>query len=74
VFWSQLALFPLYLVYRFAPFGFFYAAAALVWLGLALAFVYNRLFFKPKNPWLMAGIILALSAASGALYLAGVHP
>jgi CDP-diacylglycerol--serine O-phosphatidyltransferase len=74
VFWSQLALFPLYLVYRFAPFGFFYAAAVVVWLGLALAFVYNRLFFKPKNPWLMAGIILALSAASGALYLAGVHP
>jgi CDP-diacylglycerol--serine O-phosphatidyltransferase len=74
VFWSQLALFPLYLLYRFAPFGFFYAATTFVWLGLAFAFVYNRLFFKPKNPWLMAGIILALSAASGALHFAGVLP
>jgi CDP-diacylglycerol--serine O-phosphatidyltransferase len=74
VFWTQLALAPLFLVWSFAPSAWFHVAASVVGLGLAFAFVWNRNFYKPKNPWVMAALILALSAASFLLFLGRINP
>lgn len=74
VFWSQLLLFPLYLVFVFVPRPAFHVTAALVWPLMSFAFVYNRPFFKPKNPWIIAGLMTGLSTAGFALFLAGRHP
>lgn len=73
VFWAQLLIVPLYLVFAFAAQAF-YAACAITWAAMAFAFIYNRHFFKPKNPVLMSGILLGLSAVGLALYLNGWHP
>jgi CDP-diacylglycerol--serine O-phosphatidyltransferase len=74
VFWTQLALAPLFLVWSFAPSAWFHVAASVVGLGLAFAFVWNRNFYKPKNPWVMAALILALAAASFLLFLGRINP
>ncbi len=74
VFWSQLLLFPLYLIHAFAPAVFFAPLTGALWLGMAVAFIYNRPFFKPKNPMIIASLILALSGAGFALFLAGRYP
>jgi CDP-diacylglycerol--serine O-phosphatidyltransferase len=74
VFWSQLLFFPLYLLFAFAPGLPFFLVTAVVWLGMSFAFLYNRPFFKPKNPFIIGGIILALSSASFALAFAGIRP
>jgi CDP-diacylglycerol--serine O-phosphatidyltransferase len=74
VFWSQLALVPLYLAFAFLPAPVFPLAAGALWTAMAFAFIYNRPFFKPKNTWLIAGITLSLSAAGFAGYMLGLHP
>jgi CDP-diacylglycerol---serine O-phosphatidyltransferase len=74
VFWSQLLLFPLYLVFALAPGKAFQLAAALAWSAMAFAFIYNGAFFKPKNTWVIAGVTLSLSGAGFVLYLLGLHP
>jgi CDP-diacylglycerol--serine O-phosphatidyltransferase len=74
VFWTQLALAPLYLVFAFLPPQVFPIAAGALWLAMAFAFLYNRPFFKPKNVWLIAGITLSLSACGFAGYALGLHP
>jgi CDP-diacylglycerol--serine O-phosphatidyltransferase len=74
VFWSQLLFFPLYLLFAFAPGWAFQAATGVAWTAMAFAFLYNRAFFKPRNPWVISGITLCLSALGLALFAAGRHP
>lgn len=74
VFWTQLALAPLYLVFAFLPAPAFPIAAGTLWIAMAFAFLYNRPFFKPKNVWLIAGITLSLSALGFTGYALGLHP
>lgn len=74
VFWSQLLLFPLYLVFALVPGKAFHLAAAIVWSAMAFAFICNKPFFKPKNAWVIAGVTLSLSGAGFALYLLDMHP
>jgi len=73
VFWSQLLFFPLYLLSARLPAAFFPACAA-AWALMSVAFLWNGAFFKPKNPVLIAGLTLGLSATSLACYLKGWHP
>ncbi|MEO6095706.1 MAG: CDP-alcohol phosphatidyltransferase family protein [Fibrobacteria bacterium] len=74
VFWTQLALAPLYLMFAFLPASVFHLGAGTLWIAMSFAFLYNRPFFKPKNPWLIAGITLSLSALGFAGYALGLHP
>jgi phosphatidylserine synthase len=74
VFWSQLLFLPLYLLFAFAPDRVFPVAAGAVWLAMSFAFIHNRPFFKPRNPWIMAGVLLSLSGAAAGLFFAGIHP
>jgi CDP-diacylglycerol---serine O-phosphatidyltransferase len=74
VFWSQLLLFPLYLLFALGPAKAFPIAAAAAWSAMSFAFLYNGAFFKPKNAWVIAGVTLSLSGAAFALFLAGLHP
>ncbi len=73
VFWSQLLFVPLYLVFAYAS-AWFFSACALVWGVMSVAFIINRPFFKPKNPIVMAVILLGLSAIAAAFFLKSLHP
>ena len=77
VFWSQILFLPLYLLFWLSGgklFYSFYFACALLWVIVAAAFIYNRPFFKPKNPWIIAGVTLSLSGSAFVLFLIGFHP
>lgn len=74
VFWSQLLLFPLYLLFALAPGNAFHIAAAAAWTAMSFAFIYNGAFYKPKNAWVIAGVTLSLSGAGFALFLLGLRP
>ena len=74
VFWSQLLFFPLFSAHVFLGAEIFFAACAVVWTAMSIAFIYNSPFFKPKNPWIIAGITLSLSIGALVLFLMDRHP
>ncbi len=74
VFWSQLLFLPLYLVFCLWGGKIFYSVCMILWVLVAVAFIYDRPFYKPKNPWMIAGVTLSMSGAAFVFFLLGFHP